>query len=80
MTFEIFELGLIAVEIEHFNFRAGPYCCANRTFKFLILAILRCKSKFLICELGLIAVHQCRTLHSLRRFHEDEIEIFKFDR
>ena len=30
MTFEIFELGLIAVQIENFHFRAWPYCGANR--------------------------------------------------
>ena len=53
---EIFELGLIAVQIDHFNFRGWPYCGANRTFKFLSLALLRCKSNFLISELGFIAV------------------------
>ena len=41
MTFEIFELGLIAVQIEDFNFRVWPYSGANRTFKFLSLALLR---------------------------------------
>ena len=30
MTFEIFELGLIAVQNEFQNFRAWPYCGANR--------------------------------------------------
>ena len=50
------KLGLIALQIEIQNFRAWPYCSANRTFKFLSLALLRCKLIFEIFELGLIAV------------------------
>ena len=33
MTFEIFELGLISVQIEHLIFLPWPYCGANRTIK-----------------------------------------------
>ena len=29
MTFEIFELGLIAMRTDFSNFRAWPYCCVN---------------------------------------------------
>ena len=54
--FEIFELGLIAVKIELFNFWSWPYCGANWTFQFLILALLRCISNIRNFTLGLIAV------------------------
>ena len=79
-AFEIFELGLIAVQIANFNFRDWLYCGANQTFKNLSmkkfhaykkytgvyvnkvklnrpsLALLRCKPKSDIFELGLIAL------------------------
>ena len=57
LTFEIFEHGLIAVQITlKFSslallrwkslFRAWPYCDANRTFEFSSLALLRFKLNF----------------------------------
>ena len=70
--FEIFELGLIAVQLiffsnfrgwpycgaNHFfsNFRGWPYFGANQTFKFLSLALLRCIKNIQNFRVGLIAV------------------------
>ena len=51
-----FKLGLFAVQIEILNFRARPYCGTNRNSKFFSLALLRCKSIFRIFGLGLIAM------------------------
>ena len=55
LTFEIFELGLISVQNDFWNFRAWPYCGAKWLLKFSSLALLRCKLIFEIIELGLIA-------------------------
>ena len=60
--FQIFELGLIAVQNEFWNFWALPYSGAKLLFKFSGLALLRCKTTFQIFGLGLIAVHQCTDL------------------
>ena len=53
---EIFELGLILVQIEIWNFRFWPYWGANWNSTFSSLALLWCKSEFDIFERGLIVV------------------------
>ena len=52
----IFELGLIAVQTNFWNFRAWLYCGTNWFLKFPSLTLLRCKLNISIYELGLIAI------------------------
>ena len=50
MTFQIFGLGLIAVQNDFSNFRAWPYCGAKWLSKFSGLALLRCKFAWPYCR------------------------------
>ena len=60
--FEIFELGLIAVQINLSNFRAWPYCSANWFSNFSSLALLPCTS--ILYQIIPVCIFRSRTFLS----------------
>ena len=72
LTFEILELGLIAVQIDHFNFRGWPYCGTNGSLKISGLTLSRCiKNIPNITRLDLISyngINQCCEIEKKSRY------------